>query len=409
MRRTRIPGVTVRQRGNAWQAQVRAGRDLRSGRWIYRCATCDTEAEAWAAGRRLLAAAEAQQAAHVAPTRQTLGAYLEEWLTRKAAENRKARTLHDYQRLIDKVIAPPLGRTMLQDLSPAAIQRWQDGLAATQDAAGASQAAHAHRVLRSALSDAVRLGLLPSNPAMRARPAQRSTRKRPGFTLQEAQALLDSAEGERIAPLIAVILYAGLRHGEALGLRWADVNMEDSTISVRANRVPVGGQMVEGTPKNARSARTIALLSGASEALRRQRSAQAQDRLAAGTSWHPDEWVFTTRDGHPLSESNVDRAFRRIRERAGVRPLPLYSLRHATASILLGAGVPVAVAAKMLGHSVDVFCETYADLLVEATKGAAKMADEWLVGRLHGSPTSRGDGNPPSRASSSALKADDHA
>ena len=54
-------------------------------------------------------------------------------------------------------------------------------------------------------------------------------------------------------------------------------------------------------------------------------------------------------------------------------------MRHATASVLLGAGVPVAVAAKMMGHSVALFCETYADLLVEATHEAAKQAEAWLA------------------------------
>ena len=70
---TRIPGVTVRQRGSVWQAQVRGGKDPRTGKYIYRCATTDTEATAWDGGRRMLAQAEAQRAAHVDPTRQTLG------------------------------------------------------------------------------------------------------------------------------------------------------------------------------------------------------------------------------------------------------------------------------------------------------------------------------------------------
>jgi integrase len=87
-----------------------------------------------------------------------------------------------------------------------------------------------------------------------------------------------------------------------------------------------------------------------------------------------------------------NRAFRRIRERAGVRGLPPHSLRHATASILLAAGVPVAVAAKMMGHSVAMFCEIYADLLVEATHDAARQADQWLARRAVPPPSPGGDG-----------------
>lgn len=132
---------------------------------------------------------------------------------------------------------------------------------------------------------------------------------------------------------------------------------------------------MEGTPKTARGARTFALTTPASEALRARQSAQATDRAAAGDRWRDQNWVFTTMTGSGLDANNVNRAFRRIRERAGVGPLPVHSLRHATASILLGSGVPLAVAAKMMGHSVALFCETYADLLVEATRDSARQVD----------------------------------
>ena len=179
------------------------------------------------------------------------------------------------------------------------------------------------------------------------------------------------------------LLWSGIRRtkgtDEALGLRWLDVDLEAGRVTVRHNRVPLGGRMVEGSPKRERNSRTMALLAGAVEALRRQRALQAEARLAAGGAWRDEDRAFATRDGGGLNASNVDRAFRRIRERAGVRDLPLPSLRHAPASILLAAGVPVAVGAKMMGHSVAMFCETYGDLLVEATHDAARRADEWLA------------------------------
>jgi integrase len=226
--------------------------------------------------------------------------------------------------------------------------------------------------------------LIPENPAKRARPALRTPRKREGFTLEEARAILAAAEGEGQAPPFTFILYHALRLGEALGLRWSDVHLEVGRVTVRHNRLLVGSRMVEGTPNRQRSARTIAMLGGAIEALRRQRILQAEARLAAGEVWRGEDRVFSTRDGGGLIASNVDRTFRRIR----VRNLPPHALRHATASILLGAGAPVAVAAKMMGHSVAMFCEIYADLLVEATHDAARQADAWLA-RQGDSPEER--------------------
>ena len=98
----------------------------------------------------------------------------------------------------------------------------------------------------------------------------------------------------------------------------------------------------------------MALLSGAGEALWRQKALQAEVRSAVGEAWRDEDRVFATRDGGGLNITNAERAFRRIRERAVVRDLPPHSLRHATASILRDAGVPPAVAAKMMGHSVAI-------------------------------------------------------
>ena len=400
--------MAIVKRGNVWQVQVRVGKDPRTGRWLRRAATCSNETEARRVERALLSEAEANKVSWVEPTRLDLAAYLEDWLKRKEAEGRKPKTLHDYRRMVQQEIIPTLGSTALRDLSPSAIQRWQDTLAPSAQSHRATTAALAYRVLRSALSDAARLGLVAANPALRARPALRSPRKRQGFTLAEAQAILNAAQGERLAPLFAFLLHAGLRLGEALALRWSDVDMEGGIIVVRANRVLVGGRMVEGTPKSRLGSRRFALPGPALAALREQRALQAQEAGSdMAPSWSREGWVFSTSSGGALQSNNVDRAFRRVRARAGVPALPLHSLRHATASVLLAAGVPVPVAAKMLGHSVAMFTETYADLLVEATKDAAQRVDSFWAGQAavrEGARASGGEPTPPGMSAHVSAK-----
>lgn len=369
--------VSKRKNGT-WQVQLVLGRDARTGKPQRASWTFDTRREAEAFEGRKKVELQQQAEMHVHPSMQKLDDYLQGWLQRKDAEGLSAKTLLEYRKCVAKVIVPALGRETLADISPTMVQRWQDGMATRREQRGAAMAALAFRVLRSALSDAHRLGMIASNPAKAARPAMRSPRKREGFTLEEARAVLVAAQGERLEPLFAFVLHSGLRDSEALGLRWRDVDLDHGMLTVARGMVEVNGTMVAGKTKTAKSARTFAMFPQALDDLRRQRGQQARERLNAGQDWRDLGLVFAAENGQPLRTSNVARAFRRVRERAAVRALPLYSMRHATASILLGAGVPVGVAAKMMGHSVAMFCETYADLLVEATRDAADMAGRFL-------------------------------
>lgn len=371
--------MAVINRGHVWRVQLTMGRDPRTGKRKRLSYTFDTEAEARAFERRKKAELERLAEEHIRPSAIKLTEFLSGWLQRKERDGLAARTLFDYRYCIERLIVPTLGNESLADLSPTKVQRWQDALAPTRTSRGATIAAKAFRVLRSALSDAERMGMIARNPGKAARPAQRTPNKRPGFTLQEAFALLDAAEGERLAPLFSFVLHSGLRVTEGLGLRWSDVDLERGLLSVRQDMVYVGGRMVAGQPKTRHSARTFALLPQAIEDLQGQQGQQATERrrCAAG-AWHDNGLVFAAQNGAPLNTANVDRAFQRVRERAGVRPLPLYSLRHATASILLAAGVPAELAAKMMGHSLTMFFETYADLLVAPTHEAAARAGAFL-------------------------------
>lgn len=378
--------MAVFKRGQGWRAQITMGKDPRTGKRTRLCWTFDTEAEAKAFERRKQEELRRLREQHVRPSTTRLDEYLPDWLRRKGNEGLAARTIADYRWCIDKLILPSLGSEPLADLSPSKVQQWQDALAPTRDTPGATTAARAFRVLRSALSDAERLGMIARNPAKAARPALRTRRKRDGFTLQEAQAIIAAAHGERLEPLFAFVLHSGLRVAEVLGLRWTDCSLDTDrpTLSVRQDMVAVPGRgMVAGPTKTGRSARTFVMLPHAAHDLKQQRAKQHKDRREAAERWQDTGLVFTAKEGGPLTTSNVDRAFRRVRELAGVRNLPLYSMRHAAASILLASGVAPAVAAKVMGHTLDMFFEVYADLLAEATAEAAEKAGAFLDAHPH--------------------------
>lgn len=396
--------MSVSKRDGVWRVQIVYPPDPKTGKMKRRSWTFDSEREAKDFEVRHKAELERLEEQHVRPSVTLVRDYLADWLQRKRAEGLRPKTLYEYESLTRRLIVPSLGGIPLADLSPMRIQQWQDALAPTPDTRGATQAAHAHRTLRSALSDAVRLGMIARNPAQAARPTRRGRIKRDGFTLQQAYTLLAAAEGERHAHLIAFVLYSGLRHGEALGLRWADLDLDAGIITVRRTRSVVGGRMEEGPPKTKASRRTFTMLARAVEALRAQRAQQAEERLPAGEEWTDGDYVFATRTGGGLDQNNVDRAFRRIRDNSNVKActaadkdpkttrlfpeLPLHSLRHATASILLAAtNGREGVCAKMMGHSLEEFSETYADLLQEASRDVARAADAFLDAHAPAAPS----------------------
>jgi len=233
----------IRKRGRVWQAQVRVGRDPRTGRWVWRCATRDTRREAEQAERALLAQAEALQQRWVQPVDLTLAAYLEEWLRRKETQRRTS-TVEQYSRIIRLHIVPVLGDIRLQDLAPRKIQRWLDGMGPRRITE------YARTVLVDALGEAQRLGLVADNAAARTEVPARPKPRRPAFTVEEIVALFRAAEGERIAPLIKVLAFTGLRRGEALGLKWSDVSWSQSAVLVQRQVSVIRGKPGAGRPED---------------------------------------------------------------------------------------------------------------------------------------------------------------
>ncbi|HVA61453.1 MAG TPA: site-specific integrase [Mycobacteriales bacterium] len=135
-----------------------------------------------------------------------------------------------------------------------------------------------------------------------------------------------------------------LRIGEALALRWSDLDLDAGTLRVSGTLYRVGGALTRTEPKSARSRRTLPLLPEVVETLKARRQAQRADRLAAGPAWQETDLVFTTEIGTPLDHRNVLRWYRKVTDEAGVHGSP-HTLRHTTAAALIAAGVPVRVIA----------------------------------------------------------------
>jgi integrase len=195
----------------------------------------------------------------------------------------------------------------------------------------------------------------------------------------QARAILGAVRGDPLEALFTVALALGLRQGEALALRWEDVDLSRGAVSVAATLQRVNGALVRTEPKTRRSRRTLPLTSVAAEALRTHRVRQIEERLLAGDRWDDRGLVFTTSVGTPLDGVSVTHRFQKILERAGLPRYRFHDLRHGTASLLAARGVPARVAMELLGHSdIRTTLHIYTHVGPELARDAVERLDAAL-------------------------------
>ena len=257
---------------------------------------------------------------------------------------------------------------------------------------GAASVRRVHSTLRSALNTAVKRRLIPHNPLAYVelptgrRPkavvwtdervaAYAATGQRPAvavWTAKQTATFLDHAAGDDLYALYHLVALRGLRRGEAVALRWTEVNLDAAQLTVDRQVVQLGWQTAESPPKSG-STRTIPLDATTTDVLRTHRARQAGWRLAAGPAWVDTGRVFTHRDGTGLHPHAVTAPFRELTAQAGLPPIRLHALRHGAATLALDAGADLKTRSEMLGHSTIVItADTYTSVLPEHARTAAE-------------------------------------
>jgi integrase len=142
-----------------------------------------------------------------------------------------------------------------------------------------------------------------------------------------------------------------MRRGEAVGLRWEDVDLDDACLSVAQQITDVNGRSMVSTPKSKCGTRDVPIDDVTVAVLRRQLKLQDGERAAWGSAWHESGLVFTREDGRPLRPEFATRHFQALTKQAGLRVIRLHDLRHTNASMALEGGVAMKVVSERLGHS----------------------------------------------------------
>jgi integrase len=323
-------------------------------------------------------------------------------------------------------LAPGIGKVALARLTPAQLDTWFR----EHQEHGASPRAirYARSVLRAALNQARKWGAVSQNVAELVDAPRHQAREIQPLTPEQARALLEAARGHRLGGVISVATALGLRLGEALGLRWADVDFDAGTLRVKQALERSGGDSaarrpliverrelrkhIEAAPKRSaerrelrvrlealhvrwrtvrttlkttepksmRSRRLIRMPAVVVAALKAHRTRQLEDRLAAGGAWHDSGFVFTSPIGTALEPRNVTRKFHVLLAGAGLPSVRFHDLRHTAATLLLAQGVDPRTIMETLGHSqISLTLNTYSHVLPALQEDAAAKLDAILT------------------------------
>jgi len=303
----------------------------------------------------------------------TFGGWLSKWMLEYVVPNKRQKTIERYEGLIQKHIAPDLGRIELTKLTPSEIRTLEAKLTAQGMAPKGVELVHA--VISGAYRYALQEDVAWRNPAKAVTPPKviRTEVVPPEIARVKEILRLAEAEGHPLFACLYLIAYTGLRRGEALGLRHQDLNLEAGVISIvqTVGRSLHKGVLVEPT-KNTYSRRSLDLDDDTLAVLRAHIGKQMLHRMELDGAYEDHGLVFPDGLGKPLNPMTVTRAFQSFARRVGLEGAKPHDLRHFHASVMLQNGQSLLLVSKRLGHaSIATTGDIYGHLLPGWQKEAA--------------------------------------
>jgi integrase len=352
------------------------------------------------------ALSDIQKGLPVVSEKQSVSEYLGWWLDNVAKSTVRPSTWISYEELVRLHLGPALMKVPLSKLTPQHVR----GFLNEKLAAGLStrRVQYLHAVLRAALNTALKDQIVNRNAAAVVKPPRVVGKEVQPLTLAESRRFLHSIQGNRLEALFTVAVSLGLRQGEALGLRWCDVDFDGGTLRIRyaLQRLKAGNSPTNSVqapelkskryefhlvePKTKHSRRTIGIPKVTLSALANHKARQVQERLLAATTWRVpvlvcegkripvDDLVFVTKVGTPFDAPTVTHRFQSLLKRAGIGHHRFHDLRHTAATLLAVQGVHPRAIQAALGWENLSMLNRYAHFVEEQRQAVASAMDSIL-------------------------------
>lgn len=366
-------GSVYRLKSGKWRVTVTVGRTS-EGKQIRKSRVFDRQTDA------NIARDEMRQLAtiNVVESRTlTVGAAIADWLEEVKEAKGENNTHDSYRRACKKHILPRIGSLILADLRAVRIRRMLTEMAVRTDdgepLVGDRTRQLCFTVLSIFLKRCARLGMIVENPCNRLeRPKWEREPIRP-FTADQARKIIIESAGTRYHGMMYLGFSCGMRQGEILGLPKKNVDLKKKSVFIETQIVEVAGQRKEGRPKTKSSIRTVMLTDAAALAM------QDHQALTLKCGHAGADLFFPNKLGKAISKRSFRIFWNGMLKKLCIPHRGFHHARHTYASLALGAGVPVHVVSKILGHaSVSITLNLYSHMLPEQQIAATDAMSEIL-------------------------------
>jgi len=322
---------------------------------------------------------EVDKGAFLKPSKIKVETFLNQWLEGYVKSTVGDKTLELYSYLSKKHLVPSLGNIPLAKLRSEQIQalyadKLKQGLAPRT-------VQLIHVCLHKALSNAIKTGLLSRNPTEGVEQPKVERRSMKTMTEDNITQFLNKARETEYYALFFTYLFTGLRRGEALSLRWSDIDLLGAQLSVSRTMQFLNNEITFKQPKTASSCRQIALSPSTCVVLRVHREEQNRIRQYRGFLPSGDnDLVFCHSDGSPYLPRTISHCWFKLTHRCGLDGIRLHDARHSHATLMLKNGTSPKVIQERLGHSsFSTTMNLYAHVSPGMQKQAVDKFDEMMV------------------------------
>ena len=307
----------------------------------------------------------------------SVAGFLTQWLESEHRAHIAHTTYLRYLGLLTNHIAPKLGKYSLQELNPSLVNWLLQEM--SKEGLSPRSLQQTRSFLSVGMKSAEDKGLITNNPIEKVRNPKYRPQEISPLSLEEVRRLLKTYEGTYMGARLHIALVCGLRQGEALGLRWEDVDLENGLLHVRVQIQTISGSKSFTTLKTQRSRRTIALTQETIRALGRQKEIVEGMKSVAGEGWQEWRLVFPTAIGTPLVVKTDYTQWQKALQLCGIAPKRLHDARHTAATLMYSSGVGIEAISRSLGHSTSaITSRLYVHSAEEPLRSAANLLQSVL-------------------------------